>query len=169
VFYKSSLYVALARRTTHQIVSGANLDDLGKHRPGLDAARQFGVRHPFIEAEIDKPAVLRLAATLGLGTLADLPAALSFSSRIETGIRIEGQLLEMVQQAERLVGARLSPRAVRCLVRAPNGVRCVVIELDEQTLAQLDAGEAERLQIEVQALAARVGVQTVAFAADRRG
>ena len=36
------------------IVSGTNLDDVGEFEPGLDAARDYGVRHPFLEAEIDR-------------------------------------------------------------------------------------------------------------------
>ena len=54
-FYcKTNLYGALVPHTTAQIVSGTNLDDLGEYRPGLEAARDHGVRHPFVEAGIDK-------------------------------------------------------------------------------------------------------------------
>ena len=38
-FCKTNLYGAIARHTDAQIVSGANLDDLGEYRPGLDAAK----------------------------------------------------------------------------------------------------------------------------------
>ncbi|HEX2931848.1 MAG TPA: TIGR00268 family protein, partial [Candidatus Binatia bacterium] len=34
------------------IVDGTNLDDLKDHRPGLQAADQWGIRHPLVEAEM---------------------------------------------------------------------------------------------------------------------
>ncbi len=163
-FCKTSLYGAVAARTSRQIVSGTNLDDLGEYRPGLEAARAHVVRHPFVEAGIDKRTVRALAAELGLGALAELPAAPCLSSRIETGIRIEALVLAMVHEAEKLVGARLSPRTVRCRVRA-NGV---VIELDPAALAAVDG--ADGLRAEVQRLADAAGLRApVRFAAYRNG
>ena len=54
-FYcKTNLYGALAARTDATLLSGTNLDDLGDWRPGLKAAEVHGVRHPFVEAGIDK-------------------------------------------------------------------------------------------------------------------
>ena len=165
-FCKTSLYGAVASRTRRQIVSGTNLDDLGEYRPGLIAARAHAVRHPFVEAEIDKRTVRALAAELGLGALAELPAAPCLSSRVETGIRIEAPVLAMVHEAEKLVGARLSPRTVRCRVRADG----VVIELDPAALAALDAGGADGLRAEVQQLADAAGLRApVRFAAYRNG
>lgn len=165
-FCKTSLYGAVARRTTQQIVSGTNLDDLGEYRPGLEAARAHSVRHPFVEAEIDKATVRALAAELGLGTLAELPSAPCLSSRIETGIRIEAPVLAMVHDAERLVAAELSPRTVRCRVRAAG----VVIELDAATLDALDAARASGLRTQLQRLADVAGLRTpVRFAAYRNG
>jgi uncharacterized protein len=165
-FCKTSLYGEVARRTTRQIVSGTNLDDLGEYRPGLDAARAHAVRHPFVEAGIDKRRVRALAAELGLGALAELPAAPCLSSRIETGIRIEAPLLAMVHEAEKLVAARLSPHTVRCRVRAAG----VVIELDEATLTALDARMAADLQTELRPLAEMAGLRgPVRFTAYRNG
>ena len=40
--------------TEGTVASGANLDDLGDYRPGLMAAAERGVVHPFVEAGIDK-------------------------------------------------------------------------------------------------------------------
>ena len=67
-FYcKTSLYGALSRRSALPIVSGTNTDDLGEYRPGLNAARDHDVRHPFVEAGIDKASIRVLALELGLG------------------------------------------------------------------------------------------------------
>ena len=71
------------------IVSGANTGDLGDFRPGLAAAAEHAVRHPYVECGIDKPAVRAIAAGLGLDDLAELPAAPCLSSRVETGIAID--------------------------------------------------------------------------------
>ncbi len=166
-FCKTSLYGAVAARVAgvEQILSGTNLDDLGEYRPGLEAAREHGVRHPFVEAGIDKATVRALARELGLGALSELPSAPCLSSRVETGLRIEAPVLAMVHAAERLVGARLRPRTVRARVRAAG----VVIELDEASLAR-SAPEQPALREELAALARAAGVAgPVGFAAYRNG
>jgi uncharacterized protein len=163
-FCKTNLYGAVAGRTGEQIVSGTNTDDLGEYRPGLEAAKRHAVRHPYVEAGIDKATVRALARVLGLGALAELPSAPCLSSRIETGIRIEAEVLAMVHAVETLVARRLEPRTVRCRVRA----RGVVVELDAGALAAAEA--APGLRAEVAALAAGVGLRgPVGFAGYRVG
>ncbi|MEO8037484.1 MAG: adenine nucleotide alpha hydrolase [Betaproteobacteria bacterium] len=163
---KTSLYGAIRPATAAQIVSGTNLDDLGEYRPGLDAARDHQVRHPFVEAEVDKAGVRALARDLGLGDIAELPSAPCLSSRIETGIAIDPAMLACVHAVERMVGSALSPRTVRCRVRA----RGAVIELDRDALAQLDAGRRSALSEEIEALFAGSGFELeVSFAPYRTG
>jgi len=131
-FYcKTSLYGAIAPHTRAQIVSGTNLDDLGEYRPGLEAAKKYAVRHPFVEAGVDKAAVRSLARRLGLGEISELPAAPCLSSRIETGIAIDPDMLKLVHETEKLVADALRPDTVRCRVRASG----VVVELDDAALA----------------------------------
>ena len=108
-FCKSNLYGTLAARTERQLLSGTNLDDLGDWRPGLEAAKAESVRHPFVEAGIDKADVRRLAAHFGLDDLAELPSAPCLSSRMETGLRIDPLLLPMIDRIETLLRQRLSP------------------------------------------------------------
>jgi uncharacterized protein len=161
-FCKTNLYGAIAARTSLTIASGTNTDDLGEYRPGLDAAANHQVRHPFVEAGISKAGVRRLAAHLGLGTLADLPSSPCLSSRIETGIRIEPPVLDMVHRAENLVARAIHPQTVRCRVRSTG----FVIELDETTLNRLSPDEAEHLAGQITAL----GVpRRISFAAYRTG
>ena len=118
-FCKTNLYDAIARRTDRRILSGTNTDDLGEYRPGLDAAREHQVRHPYLEAGIDKAGVRALARRLGLGDLSELPASPCLSSRIETAIPIDARVLAAVHAAENLVGEqpgaqdRALPRAAR--------------------------------------------------------
>jgi pyridinium-3,5-biscarboxylic acid mononucleotide sulfurtransferase len=165
-FCKTNLYSAIAQRTNAQIVSGTNRDDLGEYRPGLEAAREYRVRHPFVEAGIGKREVRRLAAALGLGDIAELPASPCLSSRIETGIRIEAPLLSIVHDAEQLVAAELAPRTVRCRIRAAG----VVIELDDETLSRLDEISRKELKRRLTEMMEAAGVkQTIAFGAYRTG
>ena len=135
-FYcKTNLYGALAARTDATLLSGTNVDDLGDWRPGLKAAEEHGVRHPFVEAGIDKAQVRSIAAVLGFDDLSRLPAAPCLSSRIETGLRVEADDLASVHAAERYLARQLRPETVRCRRRKAG----IVIELDEPTLGALSA------------------------------
>jgi uncharacterized protein len=147
-FCKTSLYGAIAARTERQILSGANTDDLTEYRPGLDAARAHGVRHPYLEAGLDKAAVRTLARSLGLAETAELPASPCLSSRIETGIAIDPEELAAVHRAETLLRTALKPRTVRCRVRKAG----VVLELDAETLAKLEPEARADLSRDVAAL-----------------
>ena len=84
------------------IVDGTHVDDLGDDRPGLQAAREFGVRSPLVEAGFRKADIRNLANALGLSNW-DKPAAACLSSRIPRGTRITEQKLQRVGQAERLL------------------------------------------------------------------
>ncbi|MEM7044319.1 MAG: adenine nucleotide alpha hydrolase, partial [Pseudomonadota bacterium] len=164
-FCKTNLYGALAAKTSDQLVSGTNLDDLGDWRPGLKAADAEGVRHPFVEAGIDKATVRRLAAHFGLDDLADLPAAPCLSSRIETGLRIDADLLPKIDRVERLLRERLAPETVRCRLRKDG----VVIELDQPTLRALDATARRALAEEIADIVGKPDAGGIAFESYRRG
>jgi len=166
-FYcKTSLYGAIRPATNAQIVSGTNLDDLGEYRPGLDAARDHSVRHPFVEAAIDKSGVRAIARHLALGDIAELPSAPCLSSRIETGIGIDPEMLACVHAAEQLVASALAPRTVRCRVRAGGAV----IELDRDALARMDDAGRAALAKQVESLFVAHGFElAVSFAPYRTG
>ena len=167
-FYcKTSLYGAIRARTAAaQLVSGTNLDDLGEYRPGLRAAGEHGVRHPYVEIGAGKERVRAMARLLGLGSVAELPAAPCLASRIETGIGIDGATLALVHASERLVGAAVAPRTVRCRVRAAG----VVLELDAATLDGIEPQRRAELAGEVGGIFAGAGLaQAVSFAPYRNG
>lgn len=168
-FCKTSLYdaiSAIAKQTNTQILSGTNTDDLGEYRPGLEAAKQHDVRHPFVEAGISKADVRALARQLGMDDVAELPAAPCLSSRVETGIAINAETLKAIHATEKLVSAELKPKTVRCRVRA-NGV---VIELDNATLALLDEKTREELTSEIgNVFQQRVVATSISFAPYRIG
>ena len=165
-FCKTNLYGAVARHTDAQIVSGANTDDLGEYRPGLDAARERQVRHPYLEAGIDKRTVRALAMQVGLGALSELPAAPCLSSRIETGLPIRADVLRAIHATERALAADFPRGVIRCRVRRAG----VVIELDPATLDALGADARERIGREVETrFASLADPAGVSFAPYRNG
>lgn len=84
------------------VVDGTNLDDLGDDRPGIQAAREHGVRSPLVEAGFTKSDVRNLAHHLGLSNW-DKPAAACLSSRIPRGLMITELNLRRVEKAETIL------------------------------------------------------------------
>jgi uncharacterized protein len=163
---KTHLYRAIARRGPGTLLSGTNTDDLGDYRPGLIAARDHGVRHPFVEAGVDKATVRALCRRLGYPDLAVLPAAPCLSSRVETGVRIEARLLALVQRVERDLTDAFDPLVVRCRVRRD----AVAVEVDPTTLAALVDGHGHVWEARIAALAREQGApERILFEPYRRG
>ena len=103
---KSELYsrlqaIAEKRNITH-MVNGINQDDLGDHRPGIIAAREFGVLSPLSQAGFNKNDVRELSRQLGL-TTSEKPAMPCLSSRVPYGEPISPEKLAMIEQAEDLL------------------------------------------------------------------
>ncbi len=84
------------------MVYGANMDDLGDHRPGMDAAKAAGVRAPLIEAEVWKEEIRALSRELGLPTW-DKPSFACLSSRFQYGEAITPEKLRRIDAAEAFV------------------------------------------------------------------
>ena len=166
-FYcKSNLYGSIASLTDGTIVSGTNLDDLSDWRPGLKAAEDYGVRHPFVEAGIDKASVREIAKHFGLDDISALPAAPCLSSRVETGLPIQAPELRFIDAAERLVRERVKAESVRCRIRKQG----IVIELDEDVHDDLKSNDSQYISDEISKLAASHRVSgAIAFAPYKMG
>lgn len=119
-FCKSNLYDSLTQiAAAHQsgiVLSGANLDDLGEYRPGLDAAAERGVRHPWIEADFTKADIRALARELNV-SFAELPSSPCLASRLYTGTRVTAERLRAVHACEKWVKDETTITVVRCRVR----------------------------------------------------
>ena len=99
---KSTLMEALApiageRRAT--VVLGVNVDDLGDHRPGQQAAAERGAAFPLVEAGFAKDDVRGASRALGLRTW-DKPAAACLASRVPYGTPVTFGVLHEVAVAE---------------------------------------------------------------------
>ena len=102
-FCKDELFAKLApiaeREGCRALVYGANMDDLGDHRPGMKAAEMLGVRAPLILAELWKAEIRALSRELELPTW-DKPSYACLSSRFQYGDAITREKLRQVDAAE---------------------------------------------------------------------
>lgn len=105
---KHDLYTRLAARAREHdcawIANGTNQDDLSDFRPGLQAAKELGVRSPLLEAAMTKQQVRTLAQVLGL-TNWSKPADACLSSRFPLGTMITEDRLHRVERAEAVLKA----------------------------------------------------------------
>ena len=83
-------------------MDGTNLDDLRDHRPGLKAAKEWGVRHPLVEAEMTKDDIRRYSRELNLPTW-DKPSSPCLSSRFPYGTEINLERLKKIAACELLM------------------------------------------------------------------
>ena len=103
-FCKSELHDTLKPLATQlgypYVVDGVNADDLRDYRPGIQAAKERGVRSPLAEVGVIKAEVRQLSQQLGLSWW-DKPAQPCLSSRFPYGEEITVGKLQRVGRAER--------------------------------------------------------------------
>ena len=139
-FCKNSLY-EICRRTAERlslpaIADGVNLDDLGDYRPGLQAAEEYGVFHPLVEARFTKEEIRQASRARGLRTWSK-PASPCLSSRVPYGTRITAKMLLQISQAESF----LQTLGVEQLRVRYNG-RSARIEIDKRVFSKITSQEA---------------------------
>lgn len=165
-FCKTNLYSYIASQFDSQILSGANLDDLSDFRPGLKAAEQHAVRHPYVEARISKAGIRSIADFLGFENLAQLPASPCLSSRVQTSIPIDAESLRAIDRIEVAVQERLKAKVVRCRIRE----RTIEIELDTDALVRLETdSRAEIVGVVQSQISSLANVSTISFAPYKMG
>jgi pyridinium-3,5-biscarboxylic acid mononucleotide sulfurtransferase len=89
--------LAAARGAT--VVLGVNLDALGDHRPGQQAAAERGAAFPLVDAGFAKADVRDWSQRLGLRTW-EKPAAACLASRLPYGTPVTLERLSSVERAE---------------------------------------------------------------------
>jgi len=87
------------------VADGSNLDDRSDYRPGLQAAKEMGVRSPLAEAGFTKEDVRALSRAIGLPTW-DKPSKACLSSRFPFGTEITAEKLAAVEEAENFLEDR---------------------------------------------------------------
>ncbi len=106
------------------VADGSNLDDMGDYRPGMEAAREIGVRSPLREAGLKKEEIRHLSRFLGLPTW-DKPSLACLASRFPYGTEITSPRLMQIQRSEDILRG-LGLRQVR--VRYHDRIARVEIE-----------------------------------------
>lgn len=105
-FCKDSLYEICrreaARLSFRTIADGVNLDDLQDYRPGIQAAKEYQIIHPLVEARFTKAEVRQASRVLGLPTW-EKPSSPCLSSRVPYGTHITATMLSQIAQAEALI------------------------------------------------------------------
>ncbi|MDG0977754.1 MAG: ATP-dependent sacrificial sulfur transferase LarE [Ilumatobacter sp.] len=109
------------------VVLGVNVDDLGDHRPGQQAAEQAGAQFPLVDAGFTKADVRAASQHFGLRTW-DKPAAACLASRIPYGTEVSVGILSGVDRAEAALH-RLGFAQVR--VRHYDDTARIEVELDD--------------------------------------
>tara|TARA_B100000519_G_scaffold95646_1_gene83087 strand:- start:4612 stop:5391 length:780 start_codon:yes stop_codon:yes gene_type:complete len=108
-FCKDELYSHLMKfaesETYNYVLNGTNKDDLGDYRPGIDAAKQYGVRSPLVEAELTKEDIRTLSKNMGLEVW-DKPAQACLSSRIPYGTTVTVEALTRIAKAEHFLRSK---------------------------------------------------------------
>jgi uncharacterized protein len=102
-FCKTELYSQLTSLADQKgyrwVANGANTDDIGDYRPGMQAAAEHCVRSPMVEAGLDKAAVRSIAQELNI-PIWDKPAQPCLSSRIPYGTPVTVENLSKIERAE---------------------------------------------------------------------
>lgn len=132
-FCKTELYARLQeiapRWNIDVLANGANLDDQGDHRPGLQAAANFQVRSPLVEAGLNKAQVRELARFWELPVW-DKPASPCLSSRIAYGLAVTPERVRRIDQAEEYLRTTFGLREFRVRLEANELARIEVAETD---------------------------------------
>jgi uncharacterized protein len=103
-YCKSALYdtvqaLAATRVSDEVIFVGTHVDDLGEHRPGLQAAMERGVVAPLVDAGFNKSQIRALARRWNLSN-AEKPAAPCLASRVPVGIEVTPERLAQIEAVE---------------------------------------------------------------------
>jgi len=108
-FCKNSLYDICQREaqrlSLRAIADGVNLDDLSDYRPGIQAAAEYNIVHPLVEARFSKAEIRTASKLLGLPTW-EKPASPCLSSRVPYGTPITANMLSQIARAESFIRAQ---------------------------------------------------------------
>mgnify|MGYP003325477220 FL=1 len=134
-YCKSELFSTLSTLSKEKnieiIVDGTNLDDLSDFRPGLTAANENQILHPFVDLKLTKNDIRNMSKHLQLPT-ADRPSAPCLSSRVVYGQPITLNTLSKIERAEALIKQLTGIEIIR--VRDHNNIARIEVGRNERSL-----------------------------------
>lgn len=143
-YCKTELFTKLATiaqaRGFAYVCDGNNRDDVGDFRPGMQAARELGVRSPLLEVGMTK-ADIRARSHHAKLSVWDKPASACLSSRVPYGSVITTKKLSVIDQGEQFLHS-LGFKV--CRVRHHDELARIEIAVDELPRA-LDSAMAARI------------------------
>jgi uncharacterized protein len=160
-FCKQELFTqltALARaRGIAHVADGNNADDRGDYRPGRRAAREFGVRSPLDDVNLNKSEIRELAREAGLPVW-DAPASACLSSRIPYHQEITTEKLRQIERAEdvlhglgfRVCRVRHHDAIARLEIAASEMARALDPDVRETIVRELKAMGYEHVTVDLQ-------------------
>lgn len=102
-FCKNELFARLkeiaAAHGLPQVLDGNNYDDRLDFRPGMQAAKELGIKSPLLEARLTKEDIRTISREMGLPTWSK-PASPCLASRFPYGEEITREKLEMIKKGE---------------------------------------------------------------------
>jgi pyridinium-3,5-biscarboxylic acid mononucleotide sulfurtransferase len=130
-FCKSSLFdhliPVMEEKGYNNVIYGVIADDMNEHRPGMQAAKEKGIRGPLLEANLFKEEIRELSQQFDLPTW-NKPSFACLSSRIAYGEYITKEKLTKVEKAEAFLKS-LNIRQVR--VRTHQEIARIEVEPDD--------------------------------------
>lgn len=140
----SELVPLAAERGLAAVAYGAMADDMGDHRPGHQAAREWQIVSPLVDAGLTKNEIRELSRRLGLATW-DKPSFACLSSRVPYGQSIDAAQLRQIDEAERALrglgfsGFRVRHHDTLARIEVPVADLAKALERREEMVAQLKA------------------------------
>lgn len=146
-FCKSELFALAAREAQRLgcafVVDGTQVDDLKDARPGRQAAKEWKIHSPLVDAGFTKEEVRQASRFLGLPTW-NKPAMACLASRLPTGVAVTVDRLSRVEACEAGL-KRLGFQQVRARYHG----EAVRLELEPSAIAQLSDGLKQQAVLEV--------------------
>lgn len=94
------------------IVEGSNVSDLDDYRPGMEAIKELGIKSPFLDFQINKDEIRKLAAYLNLDVFKK-PATTCLATRIPYGDKLEKEKILRIERAEYFIRDLLDIQILR--------------------------------------------------------
>jgi uncharacterized protein len=98
-FIMESVFAEAEKDGFNYVADGLNKDDLDDYRPGTKAADEKGVRHPLLEAGLNKSEIRILSDRWGIPNW-NTPASACLASRLPYGTPLDSEILAMIDRAE---------------------------------------------------------------------